>query len=269
MKDWPDQDVLTASLSSTASTVSVVDGTLYPKNFHVEIDTEVMTVAANGIGSTFTVRRGQMGTTATSHASTSIVLIQPHFFFPDYLDAINAAMEDAFPLLYKRDIIATQTTQSGVFEYEVPDQADAGMPIQYISKVELRPSGETDFREVRDYSIRRGPDPMIQFHWEPDSGATIRVDGYSPFNVILSGETLNGQIRQNAISALIIGASSYLLASGEAGRVRADTGLIDAREQANRTGSSLSASNSLYQRYRSQLATAAMPRLPIHCKPTF
>src|SRR5262245_26448044 len=77
VKDWPDLDSLTASLSSTASVVSVADGTLYPKNFHIEVDNEVMTVAVAGSGTTFSVRRGAWGSTASTHVTTSEVRIQP------------------------------------------------------------------------------------------------------------------------------------------------------------------------------------------------
>ncbi len=59
------------------------------------------------------------------------------------------------------------------------------------------------------------------------------------------------------------GATSRLLASGESGRVRT-IGPRDDREAGNRTGSSLSASNSLYQRFQMQLRNCAMNPMPPH-----
>lgn len=267
MKDWPDQDVITASVSSTATTLTVADATLYPKNFHLEIDNEIMTVSTTGLGTSVPVRRAALGSVAASHASQAVVLIQPHFELIEVIDALNYALQDSFPLLYKAVTDTSVTTTSGTFEYTIPNLD--GAPIQYISMIELKPTGETDYRMVRDWTIKRGATPKLQFLWEPDSSAAVRIYGYSSFPDLAIGGSMDTQFPTRAVSTIVLGAASYLLASGEAGRVRADTGLVDQREQANRTGSALSVSNSLYQRFRSQLNNNLMPRLPIHLKPTF
>lgn len=268
MGDWPDQDVLTASLASNTTLVSVADGTLYYKNWQIEIDQEVMTIAATGSGTTFPVRRAARGTSATTHATASTVLIKPHFFYQEILDGINSALQDSFPLLYKQAMDATITTLANTFEYNIPNID--GLPMRYVSKVEVKSTGMYDYREVRDYSIRRGAVPVIEFHWEPIPGSTIRIDGYSPFpDLVLAIDALDAQFPLNAVWPIVLGGAAFLTASGETRRVRWDTGIIDDREQANRVGSSMQVSGFLYNRYRGQLMNAAMPPLNKHLRPTF
>jgi hypothetical protein len=269
MRDWPDQDVLTASVSSTGTTLTVADATRYARNFHLEIDAETMTVTTTGIGTSVPVRRDSFNDTITtgnaSHATNAVVLINPNFRRYEIIDAMQYAVNDAFPLLYK-EVVDTSLTTTTAYEYNVPVlYGTIAMP--YVSSVEIKPTGETDYRLIRDYSIIRGTTPKIKFHWQPDSGATVRVRGYGPFQT-QSGQ-LDSQIPDHALHTLVLGSCSYLTASGEAGRLRADTGLVDSREQSNKTGSGLSMSNSLYQRFREQLNHNIMPRMPVHCKPTF
>lgn len=274
VRDWPDEDVTTASLSSNGTTLTIGDGTIYAKNWHIEIDQEVITLAANGSGTTATIRRGSLGTTATTHVTASPILIRPKFFTFEIINALNAAQQDSFPLLYKPVIDTSLTTTSNTFEYTIPNMPGTyngdTIPIQYISMVEMKQTGDTDYGQVREYRIRRGATPKIQFMWEPPSGATVRIHGFGPFPDFL---TVIGVVdtlyRKNALNALVVGAASHLSMSGELGRLGIDTLAMDDREQANRVGSSLSVSNSLYGRYRAMLNNASMPRMPIHAVPTF
>ena len=55
---------------------------------------------------------------------------------------------------------------------------------------------------------------------------------------------------------------SHLITSGEADRVRQDVAVLDQRENANRTGSSMSASNALYNRFPKRLNDSAMAPSP-------
>lgn len=269
VRDWPDQDVTTASLTSTASVVSVADGTLYTKNLHIEIDQEVLTVAATGSGTTFTARRAAWGSTAASHATTSVVLLRPQYPSLQILDALNQAKDEAFPLIYQPVLDTSLTTLSNTYEYTVPNMTSPTTFIPYISKVELKLSGTSNYFEVRDWSIRRGSTPKIQFSDVQDSGATIRVHGFGPFADLAFTDSLSAVWPYNADKILPVGAAAFLLMSAEAGRAKVDTLATDSREMANRPGASLSVSNALYGRFRSMLLNAAMPRLPIHAKPTF
>lgn len=267
VRDWPDQDVLTASLSSTASVVSIADGTIYSKNWQLEFDQETVTTAAAGSGTTVAVRRAARGSTAASHATGTVVLIRPHFSALEILDALNASLTEMYPKVYKPVLDTSLTTLANTFEYTVPNLD--GVPIPYLSKIELKASGTSDYVEVRGWSVRRGATPKIQFRDVQETGATIRVHGFGPFAELAYPDSLSAQFPLNLVKALPVGAASYLLASGEAGRVRADVLATDDREAANRTGSSMSAANALYNRFLRMVANGAPGPLPPHVTPTF
>jgi hypothetical protein len=275
VRDWPDEDVLTASVASTATLISVADGTIYKKNWQVELDQEILTVSADGSGTTFAARRGARGTTAASHVTASVVLRRPHFFAIEIIDALNAAKDACYPYIYKEVLDTSLTTLANTYEYTVPSMSGTyggqTIPVQYLSKIEVKPVGETNYRPVRNWSVRRGSTPKIQFKELPEAGATIRVHGYGPFpDLVAAADVLDAQWPPQAERLLLtVGASDYLLASGEAGRVRVDTGAMDSREQATRTGSSMAAANGMSARFNRMLQNAAMRPLPPHIKPTF
>ena len=273
--DWPDNDVLTASLASTTSVVSVGDGTLYYKNLELEIDQELLKVQVAGAGTTFTARRGAHGSTAASHASTAVVLMNPAFPAVQVIDALNMAKDDAYPLHYMPVLDTSLTTLANTFEYTVPNMPGTyggdTIPMQYVSKVEVKGPGQTDYIPIRQWNIRRASTPKIQFKHVQEAGGTIRVHGYGPFpDLSATTDVLSDKLwRKPAEKFLPVGAASFLLAGGEARRTRVDTLATDNREMANRPGSAMSASNALYARFRQMVLTSAPPALPPHVKPTF
>jgi hypothetical protein len=69
-----------------------------------------------------------------------------------------------------------------------------------------------------------------------------------------------------AIPIVPMYASAFLLMSGESARDRYDTGSIDRREEAQRTGASLQTGMSIYQQAQRALMRAALPPIPRHKK---
>lgn len=268
MGDWPEEDVLTASLSSSASSITVADGTLYAGRSLIEIDSEVLYVTANGSGTSASVRRGLRGSSAASHASSSTVLIRPAFTQLEVIDALNAALEAAFPWVYRQVIDTTLSGSSGVYEYSVPDMTGfTGYSIPYISTIELKSTGDSAYRKAHAWEIIRGATPKIKFRRALDGTETIRINGYGPLPRLASlSDTLPAQFPPPAEFALIEYAGSYLMASGEARRVRVDRGNIDNREQANQVGSSMRGADALLRRFYARLAQAGMPPMPKHVK---
>ena len=267
LQDYPEEDALTASVASNGTSITIADGTKYHAGDYLELEQELLYVSANGSGTTATVRRGMRGSTAASHANGTTILYRPRWSYVEIVDALNWAKDECFPLIYKDVLDTSLTTSATAYEYTIPSLG--GLPIRYVSQVELKASGETDYREVRWYAIRRGATPKIQFSVIPDAGATIRIHGYSNFPDLTTGSSLDAQWPTNADKLLPLGAASYLLMSSEAKRARVDAGAQDDRESANRVGSSMSVANSLDARFRRGLQNAAMPPLPRHIKPTF
>lgn len=265
--DYPEYDTLTASVTDSGATLTVADSSIYTARWPIQIDTEALLVKALPSATTVTVKRAHAGTTAASHANSSTVMIRPHFLDVEILDALNYALGNTFPYLYRAVLDTSLTTSADTYEYTVPNLSS--VPIPYISKVELKESGDTAYRPVKAWEVRRGVTPKIQFRREQPSGATIRVHGYAPFARLAVEDSLDAQFPVDCEDLLVTGAGEFLLSSGEARRVRVDTGATDNREQGNRTGSSMQASNALLSRFERQLLRKAMPPMPRHVKATF
>src|SRR5690242_5848990 len=99
MRVWPDQDSLTASCTSAATTITVADTTLYYVNEPLEIESENLIVRALTSGTVLTVERATYGSSAASHASGTDVLLRPRFLQLEIIDAINNGIDACWPYL--------------------------------------------------------------------------------------------------------------------------------------------------------------------------
>lgn len=263
MRDWPDQDALTASVTNSGTTLSVADSTIYFANEPVEIDTEAMIVRALPSATTLTVKRGAFGTTAASHVNASTVLLRPRFFDQEIIDAINAGIDAVFPLLYRPVVDTSLTLSVSTYEYTVPNMVSPAIPIPRISKISVLDVGDTAYREFSSWSILRGTTPKIKLRRLPNTAGTLRIQGYGPFpHLSAVTDTTDTLWPYNADRLLPLYAALELLGSGEALRVRTDTGALDAREQATRVGASSAEANRLESRFLRALSAAAMPPMP-------
>lgn len=267
MRDTPDLDTITASVTSNATSILVGDTTKYSVSQKVELDYETMIVRALTNSTTLSVARGMFGSTAATHASGASVYKSPAYHVADYIDAINMALDATFPQLYKEVVDESITTSSNTFEYAVPSLD--GTPIPYISEIEYKYSSDYKFYPRRDWRLMRGSTPKILFAFDL-APSTVRVRGFGRFpHLSNTTDTLDAQFPGRAELLLTLYAANWLLMSGEAGRVRSDSQAVDAREQATRPGSSMSAATGMLQRFQMELAHLAMPPLPRHIVPTF
>lgn len=268
LRDWPEEDVLTASVSSSATTLTVADGTIYPKNLLLELDQEVLYTSTAGTGTTITdVRRAQRGSTAASHASGASVLINPGYYSVEILDALNDALDACYPLIYRPVATEFSGPDGSTYEWTIPSMSGIAVAIPTIYRIDVQQPGDPAFRQTSSFEIARGESPFIKFSVPVTSGALIRVYGYGPHTHLTAvSDTLDTYFPKQAEGLLPLFAASQLLASGEAGRVRRDTGAIDQRENANQTGSAMRASDGLRNRFYTQLQQAAMSPLPRHVR---
>lgn len=277
IRDWPEFDELTASASSSATSLTVADATIYSINWPIQVEQEAMLVRAGSAGTTLNVRRAAMGTTAATHANSSRILIRPKYLDLEILDALNGGLSASFPLIYRKIVNESLTTTADTYEYSIPDVSVAEpFAIPYVSEVWIKESGDLAFRRTRAFRIIRDElTPKIQFRRQQGLGGVVRILGFSPYyNLTISDAigfsgTRFEQFPVQAEEILVWYAAQWLLASGEAGRVSVDTGVIDEREQANRTGSSMQAANSLFQRFQLRLRDSGLPPMPKHVIATF
>ena len=265
LRDWPEIDVTTASIASNGTTLTVADSTLYFVNELLELDQEVMRVTALPSGTTLTVQRQMRGSTAASHSSGATILQSPAFYSVEILDALNDGLDACSPQIY-RPVALEETGPDGTtYEWNLPTMSGISVAIPYLYEIEVKESGDPAFRKTDAWEVVRSENPFIKFRRPPSSGATIRLRGYGPFTHFTAvTDTLDTYFPVNAANLPVLFAVSELLASGEAGRVRVDTGTNDQREQANRVGSSMSAAQALLQRFYQRRSDAAMAPMPRH-----
>lgn len=264
MRDFPlAQDTLSASITAAATTATVSTGAQFNQtgNQVIEIDYEALLLKSVSTN-TLTFTRGYAGSTAATHAAAATVMIRPAFLTVEIIDALNSTKDEMYPLVYKTAQDTSLTADGVTYEFTVPN-IDS-VPMQHVWKIELKQTGDPAYRHIDYWEIRRGTTPKLKFRFPPPNG-TIRVHGFGPFpDLTTSASTVDALFPANCERPLVTGTCARLLASGEIGRVRGDMGPRDDREAANRVGSSLSASNALYQRFQFQLRNAAMPPLPPH-----
>lgn len=271
--DVPDFDALTASLSSTTTSVNVADTTLYSKRLPIEVGYETMLIRSISSATTLVVLRGAFGSTATTHSSGDSVLIKPGFFGQEILDALNQALMSAFPYLYIPVQDTSLTTTDATYEYTLPSMPGtySGQTIQipWVYKVELKYTGDLTYRTLNRWWIEDGPtgSRLLKFRAAEPAGATVRVSGIGPFPALSATSTvLEASFPPNAEYVLPMLAASFLLMSGEAARDRFDTAATDRREEANRAGASLNTAMQLYARAQAELLKAAKPPKPRHVR---
>lgn len=276
LRDWRDWDFLNASVNTSLTSFTVSDTSIYARRWFLEVDQEIVQVTSLASSTVLIGRRGMLGTTAASHASGTSVLVRPQFYSVEILDALNEGIQACFPAIYK-PVVASVSGSDSTYAYSIPDMPSyTGYPIPYIYRVEIKQSGDTQYRQTRRFEIVRGTGlgtttPAIKFMSPPMLNSNIRLRGYGPFPKLTSTtDTLDSLFPPQAEYLLPLYAAGNLLMSGEAGRVRSSTGAVDDREQANRVGASLQVGTSLWQRFRNELlngsAAAAMPPLPRHSK---
>lgn len=262
------QDALTASVTSSATTLTVADAStaVYTGNWTVEVDNETMLVVS-GTGSSLTVRRGYAGSTAASHASGATVLIRPAFFSTEIVDGLNEGIHACYPLIYKAYSDTSLTTSANTYEYTVPTMpSDSATYMPFISRVSLLESGDFAYRDRGAWDVVRSSTPKIRFRRQQPTSATIRVEGYGPFPDLALGGSFDAQWPRRADMLPSLFAASQLLVSAEAGRLRFDQGVRDDREQSVRAGASIQTATALENRFRRLLDQAALPPMPPHVK---
>lgn len=264
LRDWPTQDVLTVSLSSFGTTATVAASSAYQVGWRLQIDQEAIQIASLASATTLSVIRAAAGTTAAAHSASAGILIRPAFLDGEILDGLNVGIDACYPTIYKEVLdTSLSITAATTYEYAIPST------LAYLSKLEIKSSGDFAWRETTRWEIRRGASPVIKFHEVPDVGAAIRLRGFGPFGHLTVGGSTDAQWPANGDQLPVLYSASQLLASGESGRVRFDIGARDDREAANRAGSSTAAGRDLLSRYGLLLAQVALPPMPPHVVSVF
>ena len=283
MRDTPDFDQITASLSSSATTVSVADSSIYAKRWPIEVGTETMVVTSLASSTTLTVRRGYLNSTAASHANSAGILIKPAFYASEILTSINSALQGLFPYVYKPVVDTSLTVLTNQYQYVIPDMPGySGYPIPMVYHLEILQPGDYTYRLTHRWEVLRGhvtsgsPStsgsisstyPIIKFKSLPPITGIIRLHGFGPMPPLTAlTDTLDPLFPPQAEYLIYKLAAAYLGLSAEMGRARSDSGPIDNRTAANAPGTSSRAAQAIFSRMDQEMLRTAMPPLPKHVK---
>lgn len=201
ISDYPQQDNLTASVTSGGTTLTVADSSLYRKGWVLSVDEEAMLVTDTPSATTLTVVRGYKGTVAASHASAANVLVNPLGTGADYLDGLNEAVRQLWPYFHVPVVDTTITIQNLVSDYALPAKFVAGRSrvmrcmILYPGAPAISWYGYREFEVVRGDDIKGGD--VVRFtNTPPIVGSQVKLIG------IASPEVQTGMTLSVADSAV-------------------------------------------------------------------
>ena len=124
-QQWPDTDSLVNTISASATTLTINDGTRTPAGSLLEIESELMMVRSVS-GNVLTVRRGDQGTTAAAHSAAVLVLIHELHGVTNLQlnDLINDGIEWLFPICVYEVWDNSLTTDDTVLSYTIPTSVE-------------------------------------------------------------------------------------------------------------------------------------------------
>jgi len=271
LRDWTMFERTGASLSSSASTITVGDATLYGPRWTLDVDIESMLVSS-AVGTTLTVVRGTKGSAPASHASGIDIIVQPTFTSMEIIDAINRGINAAWPYFYLPVIDTSVVALDSTYEYTIPSMPGtylSGTTIQIpvMTKLEVLQTSDLTYRELRRWQVRNGPDGSRIFKLrtaEPVNGI-FRITGYGPFGSLTNlTDSLDESWPKDSQYLPALYAAADLMMSSEAGRDRGDFQAVDAREEANRPLTSLQTGMQLMNRWKMETMQSAPPPMPKH-----
>ena len=269
LRDWPDEEILSASVASNATSITVADGTQYYANEYLELDTELVRISSISTN-TLNIDRARRGTVAASHVANTTILRNPNFYAVEILDALNDGLDEAWPYIWRQvvDESGISITDASVYEYTIPTDPNTGQQYPLVYGIWVKIPGDLTFRPLRRWSLVRGGytgTDKLHFKFQPTPGSVTRIYAATRFPRLVNlTDNLDAQWPQNMEYPLAEYAAASMLASGEAARVRVDRGVMDSREQANQVGASMQASNLFLTRYRMRIANCGYPPLPRH-----
>lgn len=271
LRDWPVYERTSGPVLITDTAITVTDGSQYAVRWNLELDFESMTITSI-VNNSLSVLRGTYGSTTVAHSTGTDILMNPVFKTIEIIDAINMAIDAAFPFFYlfvqDTSVFATDST----YEYIIPNMPnnyDLGslLQIPVVTKVEIKQTSDLTFRELRRWQIRQGPDGarLIKIRTAEPAGGQFRINGYGPFpHLAAATDSLDESWPKGGQLLPALYAAAHLMMSAEAGRDRGDFEAVDSREEANKPLVSLQTGQSLYNRWMRETLQLAMPPIPKH-----
>lgn len=234
LEDEPGIDALQSAITTTtATTMSVADGTRFAKTARVEIDNELMQVTADPSVNTITIGRGISGTTAATHSSGAEIRINPRFPRVNMIDALDVVVSNWIPAYMPRlvwDSTTAGTFLPNVFIYPAPTDAFR------VDRVCYKVPGVTDLQDVTHGPLMPYPTDMASTGYgfkvyETSPGRTIYLYLAKAWpSLSADSDTVPDDFPAMADDLITTGAALYLLGWRMSPKFRLDESIFS-REQ--------------------------------------
>lgn len=233
VRDFLDEEVATTTLSAAVTTTD--DTTITPATgdgitigdwLSIDCETFYVTQVMSGVPYTTTVRRGQRGSTAATHALGAIVWINTKYPGNRILNALNSALGKMTKTV--KDV-STLTWVDEQYAYAVPSTIDV------VRRVEIEDSNEnSQFFTIRNWEMLDSG--YFRIFGDYDTTRNIGVIGTASFTALTAAGNLDTTYpddNANAINYLVYEAVGQLLLQRQASIASRDSfqGMTDAFAQ--------------------------------------
>lgn len=196
LEDRPLETVTTGTITDSAATLTVADGTLFGSTggdwFEWDDATyeEAMVASVSGNTLTLTGGRGHLGSTAAAHGSGVKLLIRPRYPRQQLYQAILNALAGTWPRFYSPVTQSLSSLSISTKLYEANSDAEG-----IIGATQKTTSTTTDVAEYRDpYST----------HWDGVSYYPIKLRRFQPTATFASGKAWYIPILDNTTNAITV-----------------------------------------------------------------
>lgn len=176
-KDWGlGSIVLNEGLDSSETTIDVVDWpSALTAGMYVEWDLELMEV--RDTGPSLEVRRGQLGTTAATHATATTGVVQPRFTNTAIMQALNKALYLLSATFPKEVYVtgATLVTAQDTESFAMPSPTAATGAYLDILRVEIETSTDGLYRPLVNWVQEGRYPPVLKIIGAQPDARALRV----------------------------------------------------------------------------------------------
>lgn len=236
LEDSPEVDSVTAALTASGTTLTVASPRLFGKGTVAEIEDELVYTTTDISGFATTIRRGYRSTTAATHASGTVVYVNPRYPRINIKEAINVVVGNWISFYAPR--LVWDITTAGTFQ---PQRDIYACPSDAINVLDV--AWKTPGR-INSVSVNHGPlEPFdttlvstgagvrVFEHGMP--GQTVRLLLEKPWPYMSSGsDTVPSDFPPMMDNLITDGAVLYLLGWRLSPKFRAEEAVFS-REQSS------------------------------------
>jgi hypothetical protein len=251
---------LTASATSTATTLSVADASVFGRGY-IQINDEILFVNnTDNVANTLTLApwgRGQRNTTAAAHDANSKVMASPIFPRQEIKNAINDTIQAMYPSVFgvqstDFDFIAARTT------YELPADFDDTIAVTYSTigptkewmptrAYTIDKSAEADaFPSTKSISVYAGIVPGQTIHVVYRAAPSLLVNNTDDYATVTGLPSYSEDVA-------IYGAAFRMISFLDPSRLGPQSAMADALDGVRPAGSGQNASKFLFSIYNQRL----------------